>query len=248
MLAGRWLLCLESINSQITTVGSSMSWAKSLYGNHSQWQVEIYYCRVRSGDVARAFSTCSAMPTALVFLATAMVNCSTGRGPKLRVIQMALRLLNRGTLYDCGPDSWLPWLLSPLEQDQSFIDEHKFPDFKSLEQSIAFPHTAPQTPLSKESSRIIEYPELEETHKDWVQLPRAQSKNQTRVELQHACVLSLSQRAELSAAPLLPVKCCSRHQASPQLLCSALSTLRGLSRSYPFQASRHLCSPPLDSL
>ena len=30
-------------------------------------------------------------------------------------------------------------------------------------------------------------------------------------------------RAELSAAPPLPVRSCSRHEASPQLLCSALS-------------------------
>jgi len=42
--------------------------------------------------------------------------------------------------------------------------------------------------------------------------------------------LSLSHRAELSAAPRLPVRSCSRHEASPQLLCSALSTPRGLSR------------------
>jgi len=43
--------------------------------------------------------------------------------------------------------------------------------------------------------------------------------------------LSLSHRAELSAVPPLPVRSCSRHEASPQLLCSALSTPRGLSRS-----------------
>jgi len=43
--------------------------------------------------------------------------------------------------------------------------------------------------------------------------------------------LSLSHRAELSAAPPLPVRSCSRHQASPQLLCSALSTPRDLSSS-----------------
>jgi len=40
--------------------------------------------------------------------------------------------------------------------------------------------------------------------------------------------LSLSQRAELSAAPPLPVRSCSRHEASPQLLCSGLSTPRDL--------------------
>ena len=38
--------------------------------------------------------------------------------------------------------------------------------------------------------------------------------------------LSLSHRAELSAAPLLPVRSCSRHRASPQLLCSGLSKPR----------------------
>jgi len=43
--------------------------------------------------------------------------------------------------------------------------------------------------------------------------------------------LSLSHRAELSAAPLLPVRSCSRHQASLQLLCSALSKPRNLSCS-----------------
>ena len=36
-------------------------------------------------------------------------------------------------------------------------------------------------------------------------------------------------RAELSAAPPLPVRSCSRHEASPQLLCSGLSKPRGLS-------------------
>ena len=35
--------------------------------------------------------------------------------------------------------------------------------------------------------------------------------------------LSLPQRAELSAAPLLPVRSCGLHEASPQLLCSGLS-------------------------
>ena len=35
-------------------------------------------------------------------------------------------------------------------------------------------------------------------------------------------------RAELSAAPPLPVRSCSRHEASPQLLCSALSMPRDL--------------------
>ena len=41
--------------------------------------------------------------------------------------------------------------------------------------------------------------------------------------------LSLSHRAELSAAPPLPVRSCSRHEAFPQLLCSALSTPGGFS-------------------
>jgi len=41
---------------------------------------------------------------------------------------------------------------------------------------------------------------------------------------------SLSHRAELSAAPPLPVRSCSRHEASPQLLCSGLSKPRDLSR------------------
>ena len=40
--------------------------------------------------------------------------------------------------------------------------------------------------------------------------------------------LSLSHRAELSAAPPLPVRSCSRHEAFPQLLCSALSNHSGL--------------------
>ena len=35
--------------------------------------------------------------------------------------------------------------------------------------------------------------------------------------------LSLSQRAELSAAPSLPVRSCSRCEASPQQLCSGLN-------------------------
>lgn len=108
MLAGRWLLCLESINSQITTAGGSMSWAKSLYGTYSQRQVDIYYCRVRSEDVARASSTCSAMPTALGFVATAMVNCNTSGGPKLRVVLMSLYLLDRETLWP------QPRLLAPM--------------------------------------------------------------------------------------------------------------------------------------
>ena len=43
--------------------------------------------------------------------------------------------------------------------------------------------------------------------------------------------LSLSHRAELSAAPPLPVRSCSRHEASPQLLCSALSKPGDLSCS-----------------
>ena len=48
---------------------------------------------------------------------------------------------------------------------------------------------------------------------------------------QKLILLSLSQRAELSAAPLLPVRSCRRHEASPPLLCSALSTPRDLSCS-----------------
>ena len=43
--------------------------------------------------------------------------------------------------------------------------------------------------------------------------------------------LSLSQRAELSAAPPLPVRSCSRHEASPQLLCCGLSKPGDLSHS-----------------
>ena len=43
--------------------------------------------------------------------------------------------------------------------------------------------------------------------------------------------LSLSQTAELSSASQLPVRSCSRHEASPQLLCSGLSTPRDLSCS-----------------
>jgi len=41
--------------------------------------------------------------------------------------------------------------------------------------------------------------------------------------------LPLSHRAEISAAPALPVRSCSRHEASPQLLCSGLSKPRDLS-------------------
>ena len=41
--------------------------------------------------------------------------------------------------------------------------------------------------------------------------------------------LSLSQRAELSADPPLPVRSCSRQEASSQLLCSGLNTPRDLS-------------------
>ena len=43
--------------------------------------------------------------------------------------------------------------------------------------------------------------------------------------------LSLWQRAELSAAPPLPVRNCSCHEASPQFLCSGLNKLRDLSHS-----------------
>ena len=43
--------------------------------------------------------------------------------------------------------------------------------------------------------------------------------------------LSLSQRAELSAAPPHPVRSCSRHEASHQLLCSGLSKPGGCSHS-----------------
>ena len=47
--------------------------------------------------------------------------------------------------------------------------------------------------------------------------------------------LSLLQGTELSAAPLLPVRSCSRHQASPQLLCSVLNNPRDLNHpSYIF--------------
>jgi len=49
----------------------------------------------------------------------------------------------------------------------------------------------------------------------------------------HSCMpfpraLSLSHTAELSAAPPLPVRSCSLHEASPQLLCSGLSQQRDL--------------------
>jgi len=49
--------------------------------------------------------------------------------------------------------------------------------------------------------------------------------------------LSLSQRAELSAAPPLPVRSCRCHEASPQFLRSVLNELRALSRaSYVLQS------------
>ena len=44
--------------------------------------------------------------------------------------------------------------------------------------------------------------------------------------------LSLSHRAELSAAPPLPARSCSCHEASPQLLCSALSKPRDMCSLY----------------
>ena len=50
--------------------------------------------------------------------------------------------------------------------------------------------------------------------------------------------LSLSHRAELSAAPPLPVRSCSRHEAFPQLLCSGLSKPRDLSRPSHTLSSR----------
>ena len=53
-------------------------------------------------------------------------------------------------------------------------------------------------------------------------------------------VLSLSYRAELSAALPLPVRSCSHHEGSPQLLCSGLSKPRDHSRS-----SHTLPSTPL---
>jgi len=62
--------------------------------------------------------------------------------------------------------------------------------------------------------------------------------------------LSLSHRAELSAAPPLPVRSCSRHEASPQLLCSGLSKSSNISCSshtLPSKTLHHLCSPPLDA-
>ena len=52
--------------------------------------------------------------------------------------------------------------------------------------------------------------------------------------------LWLSQRAELRAAPLLPVRSCSRHEASPQLLCFVLSKPGVLTSSSYAQPSRHL--------
>ena len=63
--------------------------------------------------------------------------------------------------------------------------------------------------------------------------------------------LSLSHRAELSAAPPLPVRSCGHHEASPQLLCSGLSKHRDLScflyvfLSRPFPT---LHIPPLDAV
>ena len=48
---------------------------------------------------------------------------------------------------------------------------------------------------------------------------------------QHHAVLwgPVAVRAELSAAPLLPPRSCSRHEASPQLLCSGPNKSRALS-------------------
>ena len=50
--------------------------------------------------------------------------------------------------------------------------------------------------------------------------------------------LSLSQRAELSAPALLPVRSCGHHEASPQLLCSRPNKSRGLSCCSHFLSSR----------
>jgi len=50
--------------------------------------------------------------------------------------------------------------------------------------------------------------------------------------------LSLSHRAELSAVPPLPVRSCSRHEGSPQLLCSGLNKPRALSQSSYLLPSR----------
>ena len=50
--------------------------------------------------------------------------------------------------------------------------------------------------------------------------------------------LSLSHRAELSAAPPLPVRSCSHHEAPPQLLCSGRSKPRVLSSSSQFFTPR----------
>ena len=60
--------------------------------------------------------------------------------------------------------------------------------------------------------------------------------------------LSLSHRAELSAAPPLPVRSCSRHQASPQLLCSVLSKHgpQPLLIDPVLQTTHHLCRCSLD--
>ena len=66
--------------------------------------------------------------------------------------------------------------------------------------------------------------------------------------------LSLSQRAELSVAPLLPVRSCSRHQASPQPALLWAEHIRSFSRSsyvFPFRSctSRQpSCGRPLIAL
>jgi len=63
--------------------------------------------------------------------------------------------------------------------------------------------------------------------------------------------LSLSHRAELSAAPPLPVRSCSRHEASPHLLCSVLSKPGPWAAPHtpcPTDPSRTLYPPLLDTL
>jgi len=50
--------------------------------------------------------------------------------------------------------------------------------------------------------------------------------------------VAVTHRAELSAAPPLPVRSCSLHEASPQLLCSVLRKPRDLSCSSHVLLSR----------
>ena len=57
------------------------------------------------------------------------------------------------------------------------------------------------------------------------------------------------QRAELSTVPLFPVRSCSCHDASAQLLCSALNKTRDLNISLHVFPSKHsLCSLSLDTV